>query len=205
MINTLQVDTRFWVLYLKLMKYVKLSTFSSFIFVGEVSLVSSPIFTEVGNFVPLKLGDSKFDFSSFIGCSQVLNLSCSKFLGLDIVEIFLRLKRLWCCKKVLLLCGGLLVYLQPSKFSFVGNRIDAAKCSVSCLLEILNYQPTGYQPLNFKRSSIILLDIRIKKMNAQKGQHRTCPYSHPGVPVHHFFRVPYMKFVHDFPTWRTRV
>ena len=44
------------------MKYVKLSTFSSFIFVGEVSLVSSPIFTEVRNSVPVKLGDSKFDF-----------------------------------------------------------------------------------------------------------------------------------------------
>ena len=150
MINTLQVDTRFWVLYLKLMKYVKLSTFSSSIFVGEVSLVSSPIFTEVGNFVPLKLADSKFDFSSFIWCSQVLFLSCSKFLGLDIVEIFLRLKRLWCCKKVLLLCGGLLVYLQPSKFSFVGNRIDAAKCSVSCLLEILNYQPTRLSTPQFQ-------------------------------------------------------
>lgn len=71
------------------MKYVKLSTFSSFIFVGEVSLVSSLIFTEVGNSVPVKLGDSKFDFFlSFIWCSQVLFLSCSKFPGLEIAEIF---------------------------------------------------------------------------------------------------------------------
>lgn len=137
MISTLQVDTRFWGLYLKLMKYVKLSTFSSFIFVGEVSLVSSPIFTW-GISCHWNLGIQNLSFHLLSGVHKWYFCHVQSSSCWTLLKYFLRVKRLWCYKKVLLLCGGLLVYLQPSKFSFVGNWLDAAKSLVSCLLEVTN-------------------------------------------------------------------